>query len=230
MQGKRLLNQKQISLRSAVVPRLHPAFGSKLQLQSVSPYGVAQWWIQMGHQNHKCSHAASAWRCEGYLLHWDTRCRHTLAPSCSQRKAQSSSCRAARNTWGRVLSSHSRPARTEPPARHPADFRYDAELLCQCFVRGDFKEHLITCSYVSRSCHLSILLSWLWKKVTDFSKKCIWAYALCARIRGCTGSDTWEHGKNCLMEGSQLLTCPNKACLFCDVLMPLCFPVSTAVL
>lgn len=90
-----------------------------------------------------------------------TRCRYTLAPSCSQRKVQSSRCRAARNTWGRVLSSQGRPARTEPPARHPADFRRDAELLCHCFVCEDFKEHLITCSYVSRSWHLSILLSWL---------------------------------------------------------------------
>lgn len=93
---------------------------------------------------------------------------------------------------------------------------------------GDFKEHLATYYYISRFCHLSILLSWLWKKENycNFSAK---NSAFESMLFMCTCIHTFfererniqEHEENC--DGKQLQICPNKAYLLCDVWMLFAF-------
>lgn len=137
-------------------PRVQPAFGSKLQLLSQS---VLRVWHGSGYEwSTKTTNALTQRQLGDVrdICFTETRAAGTLAPR--------ESCRVHVKLPGT-------PGATS--CHHKADLH--APTLLQCTLRildemekncsanslymGDFKEHLITCSYVSRFWHLSILLS-----------------------------------------------------------------------
>lgn len=118
--------------------------------------------MDMFRQNHKCCHTVRLGM--EHLLPWALTSSYTLVPSCSKVTAQNADCPAPRISWGCVLAARGRlavkPALLQCTLQTSDKVQNNSS--ANALYMGDSKEHLRTCSYISRFWRLCILLSWLY--------------------------------------------------------------------